>query len=482
MRAPALLVFALAVFAPRSALSADTLGVLAVAAPPGPTPELVEATTQLRQAVAERHAGVLEARQLRERMSGQAPGASLTELDRAYEGARAAAVAGDYEGSVRTLRAIIADLEKLPDGEESFRQWTRAMLRLAKAESDLGHADEAHALLERLVRSDPDVQVDSRLYPPKLSRQVDEARAQLRALPARRLTVTAPARDVRVFVNGRAVGSAPVTVSLARGRYRISGARGVLRAPPVQVDLLDEPQTSVTLDFSLAEALRPGLGPGLALPEADRARRIVGVAGFLSLDSVLATSLGGEGGASYLIASLYDARRGMLKREGRVRLSHLALPPGATGALAEFLVSGETRSSLVEEKRGARPIDLAPPAGGTASVDLRPAGTRAAAGPSKTLGWVAFGGGIAAVALAGVATWQGLSAKSSYDSASKLLGPGGTLAAADTASYRGHLSDGDGARNTALVAGVGAGVAVATAGVLAYLAYRQTGEVGPFRF
>jgi len=50
------------------------------------------------------------------------------------------------------------------------------------------------------------------------------------------------------------------------------------------------------------------------------------------------------------------------------------------------------------------------------------------------------------------------------------------------ASYNKMVTDGNSARSTALVAGAGAGVCLVATGVLGYFSYRQTGEIGPFRF
>jgi len=478
MRALPSFVFAVAAAASGSAFAAEAVGVLAVASPPGPGPELVEITMQLRQAMAARNpAEVLDTRHLRDRMAGQPTGASLAELDRAYEGARAAAVGGDYEGSVKTLRAIVEELEKLPDGEEAFKQWTRAMMRLAKSEADLGRGDASRGILERLLRSAPDAKVDPALYPPRFASQVDEVRAQLKAMPSRRLRVTSPAKEARVFVNGRDVGAVPATVALPPGRYRVSGILGKLAAPAQQVDLGAEDQ-AVVLDFTMPEALRPDLGPGLALPEADRARRLVAAGNYLGLDGLLATSVVEEGGVSYAVGTLYDVRRGMLKREARVRLANKMIPVGGTTALAEFLLTGEVTSKLVEVPRK---IDLKPVAEKPA-LDLRP-GEPGPPGKSRTLGWVAFGSGVAAVGLGGVAIWQGIAAGNSYDSARALLGADGRLPPGqDPTAYNALVRDGDQSRSVAIATGVGAGVCLVGAGILGYLAYKQTGEVGPFRF
>src|SRR5512138_130706 len=185
----------------------EALGVVAVADPPGPSADLADLTRALRTAVAEKMRGVLAPDELRARMAGQANAASLTELDRAYAGAVAAYQSGDYEGSARTLRAVIDDLERLPESEDGFSQWTRAHLRLARAEGSLGRKGEAREVMEHLIRANPSVKADPELYPPSFAKQLDEVRAAIKAAPKRKLAVTAGGRPARVFVEGRDVGA-----------------------------------------------------------------------------------------------------------------------------------------------------------------------------------------------------------------------------------------------------------------------------------
>jgi len=200
--------------------------------------------------------------------------------------------------------------------------------------------------------------------------------------------------------------------------------------------------------------------------------------GFLGLDSVLAATLLEEGGVSFLVGSLYDVRRGMLKREGRVRLgANRSVPPGGTGALADFLLTGQP-TTLVEVSGSKVPIP--PPPSTTSRTDLtRPPPT----GQSKTMGWTAFGTGIGAVGLGAISLWQGLAAKGAYDDARKMLGPNGSLPPGfDASVYNSKVKDGDSANRVSVITGIGAGACLVTSGILGYLAYKQTGEVGPFRF
>lgn len=458
---------------------AESLGVLAVAESPGPSPELAELTKQLQAAVAERNKGALEASQLRDRMMGQTSTASLSELDRAYAGALATSQNGDFDGAVRTLRAIVDDLEKLPDSSEAFGQWTRAMMRLAREQQTLGRKDEARTILERLVRAAPDVKVDLNQYPPSFEKQVSEIRTQVKAQATLKLTVQAGGKAAKVFVDGREVGTTPVTVNLTRGRHRVSGSLGSLRVNATTVELTEASQT-VTLDFALVETLRPNTGPGLALPEADRSKGVVTAGAYLGIDRVVAASLTKQSGVDYLVGSYYDTRRGMLLREGRVRLSNQSAPPGSLTALSAFLLTGQ-QSDLVATTPAATQPSLAPK-----PLEVTELAAAAPSKPSKVLGWTAFGTGILTVGLVVFGFVENSASSSKYDEARGLLVPGSNPPvlqnSADRPRYDKLISDGDSAKTMATVGFVGAGVTAVTTGILGYLSYKQCGEVGPFRF
>jgi hypothetical protein len=465
-----------------SARAAESLGVLALSEPPDPGPELVEITAQLRAALAERNAGVLDAATLRERMSSHAPSASLSELDRAFAGALATYQAGDFESSIRTLRAIVEDLERLPESAGAFELWSRVMLRLARSEATVGRRAEARAVLERLVRTNPLVEVDPTQYPPSFVTQVNEARAQVEKQRTRKLRVTSQ-KGVRVFVDGRDVGAAPVTVQLPPGKYRVSGAHQGVRVPGVTADLSSEDQ-AVELDLRLGEMLRPNAGPGLALAQAaDRQTHIITASAWLGLDRVVVAALAQEAGSIFVVATLYDVRRGGTQREGRLRLTGGAPPPGGIVALATFLMTGQPSTLVAAGPPSGRAAELgvAPPR--SSPFTPSDAERRPHPGGSTALGWSAVGTAALTVLLGGLTAYESLQASKRYDDASRMRGPDGTVSAAFTVSeYNGKIADGDSARNVAIGAGIGAGVTLGSTAVLGYLSYRRTGEIGPFRF
>ncbi|HEY6001752.1 MAG TPA: PEGA domain-containing protein [Anaeromyxobacter sp.] len=485
---PAAAALAVAAAVSSSARAAEVIGVLAVADPPGPPTELVEATAQFRAVLAERFPGVLDAIGLRARMVGQVPTSSLSEIDVAFAGAVATYQAGDYEGAIRTLRGAIEELEKLPDSPEAFAQWTRVMIRLARAEQTVGQRAAFQATLERLVRAAPQAKVDLTQYPPSFAAEVDRVRARLAALPKRSLKITAAQKGVAVYVNGRHVGTAPLTVELFPGRYRISGALQNLRVPGLTADLT-EANESIHLDFALANALRPDAGPGLALPRADRTRETVAAAGWLGLDRVAAVTLLVENDVTYLQGTMFDVRRGSMTREARLRLSGGSPPQGGLTALAAFLMTG-TPSSLVAAMVTAEPKRPAPEPASAAKFDLKAAPPRAevpiASRPddpwSRLPRWAPAAGAGLTVVLGTVAAVSAAKASSDYSRANGMVSGGSLRFGASPGQYNDYVSSGNSARNLAVGAGVAAGVSLAATSALAYVSYRRTGEVWPFRF
>ena len=461
------------VVSPGAGRAEESLGVVAVAPQPGPTPTLIDLTDQLRRAVGARVSGVLEPAEIRARMGDGAPGSSLSETNRMYEAARAAELSGDPRRAIVGLQAAIAELEAFPEGEEVFAQWSRAMLRLAKIESLLaGHEEQARATLERLLRASPSTKIDPDVHGPDVAQLGESVRAKLAKLEKRRLSISSRSKGVRLFVNGREVGTdarGTLVLTLPRGQYKVTGYQGKLRAPPVQVDL-DARDREVVLDFAIPEIFRPAQGPGFATSPLDTAR-IFSTAGFLRLDTLMTANLVEDDGVTYLVGTMYDVRGGKMKVSGVMHLYSMMPPIGGMDALADFLLTGEKKTGPVAPYDPLHPaLPRVPYLGPEVEVKK-----------STTKGWIAFGTGIGTVALAGVAVWQVLSSNGSYDDANKLLLPDGSLPP-DRTKYDRLISDGQSQKRVAIIAGAGAGVCLVTTGILGYLAYKQTGEIGPFRF
>lgn len=373
-----------------SASAAEKLGVIAIADPPaGPDADLAELAHQLRAACRDRIGGVEDVPSMRARLLGQTSNASLSELDRAYGGALAVYQNGEFESAIRTLRAIVEDLESIPEGQEAYMQWQRALLRLAHAAATIGVEHEVDKAFDKLARTDSTLRPSEEQFSPGYRRRFEAMKAKVKALPKRKLTVLAEGAEGVVYVNGREMGVAPLSISLPAGKYRVGGAAGSLRVPSLVVDLESEDRNLV-LDFALADAVRVNAGPGLALPLEQRAYGIIRAGAWLGVDKLIVASRVEEGGPQFLLGSIYDVRRGALLREGSVRMVAGSVPAANLGALAAFLLTGQSSRGVEERTREApreqrkRVASRPPPAPSVAEVEAEPAAPLASASPQRT--------------------------------------------------------------------------------------------------
>jgi hypothetical protein len=491
------LALAAALLAASPAAAFEKLGVLAVAEPPGgPDVDLAELAHHVRSACRERVGGVEDVPSMRARLLGHRSSATLTELDRAYGGALAVYQNGEFQSAIRTLKAIIDDLESLPETDEAYAQWVRAQLRLAHAALTIGRERDADEAMRAAARTDASIQPDPDQFSPSYRRRFEQVKAKVRALPSRRLHVRAEGSQGTVFVNGRAMGSTPLVLSLAAGVYRVGGASGALHVPSFRVDLEAEDR-GVVLDFGLAEGLRPHAGPGLALPVSRRSDGVVRAGAWLGVDRVIAVSRAAEGDAQFLLGSIYDVRNGALLREGSVRMVAGSVPAANIGALAAFLLTGQSSrdvkdrtvvardrvaSSAAPESRAvaAAPVpdrasdplastpraivpsllprlDTSPASGATGRRWLRPA---------------AYGSAVLVGVFAGLAIHQGIAAKDASSGADRMLSADGVLAAgADPSRYHSLRDDARVASRNAYVSGGAAVVFALTAGALGWKSF-----------
>jgi len=518
------LVIAAALLAAAPAAAFETLAVIAVADPPtGPDADLAELAHQLRAGCRDRVGGIEDVPTMRAHLLGQRSNATVVELDRAYGGALAVYQNGEFESAIRTLKAIVDDLESLPESDESYAQWVRAQLRLAHAALTIGREKDADEAMSAVVRTDPTVQPDADQYSPTYRRKFEAAKARIRALPPRKLQVSAEGFQGTVFVNGRPMGTTPLALWLPAGVYRIGGASGSLHVPSFRGDLQAEDR-NVVLDFALAEALRLHGGPGLALALPRRSEGIVRAGAWLGVDRVIAVSRATEGDAHFLLGSIYDVRNGALLREGSVRMVAGSVPAANLGALAAFLLSGQPSRDVkdrTEMARSAPPVaaDAAARASpapapqktpaaadvATATRSAEPAAKQPAAAAAKPArapadlavaprqyapppireadlpaaptggaprAWMrpaAYGSALLVGIFTGLAIQQGLSARQASADAGNMVGPDGVLApGSDATRYRELRDEYRSASRNAYLSGGAAVVFAATAGVLGW--------------
>ena len=294
--------------------------------------------------------GVEDVPTMRARLLGQASNATLSELDRAYGGALAVYQNGEFESSVRTLRAIVEDLESIPESDDAYAQWTRRCSGSRTRPRRSGWtATRGRAHQARADRSDAAPDPDQ--YSPGYRRRFEEVKGKIRALPKRRLTVLAEGKPGVVYVNGRNMGPAPCRCRCPR---QLPGRGRGGRAP--RPELHDRPRGRGPDGGARLRARRVAprerRSGARALP-AQRAYGIIRAGAWLGTDKLVVASRVSEGGAQFLLGSIFDVRRGALLREGSVRMVAGSVPAVNLGALASFLLTGQSSRDVKDRTREA---------------------------------------------------------------------------------------------------------------------------------
>jgi hypothetical protein len=285
--------------------------------------------------------------------------------------------------------------------------------------------------------------------------------------PQHELRISVPAAAepgaTAVFVDGRPVGAAPVSVRVSAGSHRIGAIAGSLRVPGVEVDVGSD-GADVTLDVELAAAVDVNAGPALSLGSPGSEVALVKVGAWLEAERVLATSVTTEAGVSFLSGALYDVRRGALLREGRVRTAAGLAAPEHIAALSTFLLTGQPSAAVLAPRAAAAQapgaLDLSATA--TSRAPIRPAWLRRSA----------VGSAAAAVGAGAFAVHQLLAARGASRAADALVRADGTIVG-DPAAYSRNRDAAASARRNAWVGAAGTAVFAAAAGALGYLSWER---------
>ncbi|MFL5301303.1 MAG: PEGA domain-containing protein, partial [Anaeromyxobacteraceae bacterium] len=426
----------------------------------------------LRAALRDRApAGVLEVAEMRARLLGPAPSATLADAERACARAEAALDGADHDGAARALREAAAAAEAQPASAEAHALRVRALARLAYAEKLRRDAAAAATALDRLVAAAPGFAADPAQYPPSYLRDLDAARQRASALPTVQLTVSSNGAPLAVFVDGRPAGTTPLSLALPAGRHRLAASAGSCRVPPSVVELAREPRT-VVLDAATAGALRLEGSPGLAAKLPDRSDRALAAGAWMGAARVVTAALEADGGAPALAATLHDLSRGAAVRSARVRLDGGDLPAPRAAALAAFLLDGLASPEVAPV--GPK-LDLAPrppPLGlvaapGTASDAMRRPRT-----------WVrpaAYASGGIAIGFVGLAVYEAFAARSDTRAADALLATGIFPSAPDAARHASLVASASRRETVAYASAASAGAFAIAAAVLGYLSRDASG-------
>ncbi len=269
---------------------------------------------------------------------------SLPDVQHAVTEARAAFYRGQVQGAVTSLEALAGEVVRLPPSDARWAVERDLLTLLAQARMKSARP-AAEATLRRLFRVEPDYHPDTSLYPPSFRKDADALRKQQSRAPTSRLDVAVSPPGTDVYVDGRRLGKAPVSLRLSAGTYRLEadfGRRSLVRTVVVP----DPPRLAppVELGAEVEGALYADGGPCVE-PGKDPVAAMSHLASLLGVDRLL--GIHGEGPADRRTLVLDEvSRSGVKVQEARARLSPGAPETDALAPLAELAATGRAPAGV----------------------------------------------------------------------------------------------------------------------------------------
>ena len=276
----------------------------------------------------------------------------LADVQHAVAEARAEFYKGRISTAATQLELLTSEVTRIPPSDARWAVERDAWTLLAQVRAKSSRSS-AEAALRRIYRVDPAYHPDTSLYPPSFRKVADEVRKQQARAETSRLDVAVSPAGTDVYLDGRKLGKAPVSLRLVPGSYRIEADFGH-RSLPRTVQVPDPPQLAPPLELGaeVEGALYPDGGPCVEPGKEPRAGLARAVS-LLGVDRLL--GIHGEGPAERRVLVLAELdRSGAELREARARLSPGAPETEALAPLAELVATGRA-SPAVEVTRGPAP-------------------------------------------------------------------------------------------------------------------------------
>jgi hypothetical protein len=265
---------------------------------------------------------------------------TLADVQHAVAEARAGFYRDHVSDAASALEGLSVDVTRLPPGDARWSVEREIWTLLAQVRSKTSR-DSAEAALRHVFRVEPDYRPDTSLYPPSFRTLADQVRKQQARAPTSRLDVAVSPAETDVYVDGRKLGKAPVSLRLPPGTYRVEadfGRRSLVRT--VQVPVPPQLASPVELGAEVEGALHPDGGPCVD-PGKEPGAALARATTLLGVDRLL--GIHGEGPPERRVLVLAEVSRGGTE----VREVRSTVPPGdpeteGLAALADMAVSGRT--------------------------------------------------------------------------------------------------------------------------------------------
>ena len=281
---------------------------------------------------------------------------SLADVEHAVSEARAGFYKGHVPEAIGALEGLSADVARLAPTDRRWAVERDLWTLLAQARLKSSPAS-AEAALRRIFRVDPEYRPDTSLYPPSFRKVADKVRKEQGRAPTSRLDVAVSPPGADVYVDGRKLGRAPVSLRLPAGSYRIEADLG-RRSLPRTVQVPEPPQLAppVELGAEVEGALFADGGPCVE-PGKDPPAALARAAAFLGVKRLLGIHAEGPPDRRVLVLDDVD-RAGAPVQQARAALARGAPETEALAPLAELAATGKAPSG-VEVTKGSAPRAVA---------------------------------------------------------------------------------------------------------------------------
>ena len=453
----------LLVFAPALAWAVESVVVVGTGACDDPA--LVDQVRTVREALARRLGQSVRSEEQTLAPLGGLPRGSLAGAKRLVDEAETDIVSdvplsrNEYvqrdQRARERLRNALEILSSIPPSSER----SQILLRLRTLELQLysgtgGRAELAQAL-EAILRVLPNFAFDPNTYSPQQLSDYEEIRKKLRAKSQSTLKVTTHPAGMVVYVDGLAVGPAPVTLPLPAGTYRVEVASGAHRGIAHEVALKEWAEVDIAEDLERSIVLDGG--PCVEGDTfSDRAAKLGRFAALLGVEAAVGVRIEKTPGqASYIVAEAVEAAAGPKRNGAAIKLVDGKPAAGALDQLWDVLTGSQ--KTLLD-------LSLSPSQSSLMAAVPAP--------PPPPLAWMRpgmFAAGGLTLGLAGVSIYEGLSLTSSNKKANSLVLSGGTVAPGDRVAYDKAVRDANSDRQAMLISAGAAIVFAGATGVLWYL-------------
>ena len=386
------------------------------------------------------------------------------EIHTLLDSARLQYYGSKYAKAKAKVEDALGEIRTLPAGPRRWALYVAAQLLHSLVLKQSGQTEEATAAFRRVLRLDPDLQLDPDYYAPSTCKDFDAVRAEVADAARAPVSIRSHPSGADVFIDGKNMGTTPFTGEYLPGTYDLVVSKGssvsrmhvveIGKSEPIQVDLELESLWNSREAFCLSE----GSAEGAWISGAVKVATLVGTE-----EVVVARLQRSNPGPSWLTASLVSTKTGGKIREAGFKVDGIGPDRSSFEKLADFIVTGKAEGSIVvldSEKMSAPWMPQPLPA-----IAGKP---RSPVNPWRVASYVSWaGGGIAASSAVVLLILN----QSDRNQLQRYQGPGGAIV--DSPVSRGLVASINARRGLATGLWVASGAAAVSGVVFHVLAKRR---------